>query len=86
MERPRIRTKYIKLGGPKEKCVGYCYYHKTGLTARQLKAKKCLMKGCNALRRWDHPYWEAREEQRARRAERKDRIERQYQEIIGGTT
>ncbi len=40
------------------RCVGYCDFHKSFLTTKQIKAKNCLGKQCNALiRQASHPFW-----------------------------
>lgn len=41
--------------------VGYCRYHKCGVTVEQLKKKKCLDKQCGALAKYEHRYWKQRE-------------------------
>lgn len=66
-----LRTLY---GGKIEetRAVGYCWHHHAYLTAKQLKKKECLLKGCGALKRLDNPYWEQRE--------RKDRVKQMKKE------
>lgn len=66
-------AKPCKLGGaPRDSYVGFCWLHKRPLTARQLRCRKCLAKGCGALERREHPYWEEREERKAARRARQD--------------
>lgn len=45
----------------RSRAVAYCYYHHAHLTEKQLKKKRCLGKGCSALKKMEHPYWEQRE-------------------------
>ena len=62
----------------------YCWKHHLALTPTQLKRRGCLGRGCDALQRYDHPYWEKREETKAKRRARKERLEKQYQEVTHG--
>lgn len=41
--------------------VGYCNYHRGWLTVPQLKAKRCLEKGCGRLEKCESPFWQERE-------------------------
>ena len=67
---PHRRKKSCLLGGKPENCVGYCHYHKCTVTLRQMKNRKCLLKQCPRLQRYEnHPYWKQRE--RAKEAKRK---------------
>lgn len=59
----------------------YCWKHHKGMTPTQLKSRQCLKRQCGALQRCDHPYWEQREKTKAARRARKERLERQYQEV-----
>lgn len=59
------------LGGPADKIVAYCRYHKCSMTLPQMRQRECLRKGCGALRKDDHPYWKSREVTREKRAARK---------------
>lgn len=45
----------------RDKIIGYCGFHKRHLTIQQLKNRECLRKGCTALKKWEHPFWEDRE-------------------------
>lgn len=45
----------------KSKIVGYCRLHRIHLTEAQIRQKECLQKNCNALKKWDHPFWNRRE-------------------------
>ena len=57
----------------RSKCVGYCKYHKCGLTTKTLKNHKCLCKQCNALEKYEeHDYWRQRECMKAKRKMRKE--------------
>lgn len=51
---------------------GWCYFHKAGMTVRQMKLKKCLVKQCNAFQKFpEHPYWKQREFIKQQRKKRK---------------
>ena len=63
------------LGGPKEKCCGYCRLHKCYMTPRQVKSRECLAKHCRHLRKDPHPYWEQREKRKEMRAARKSTMQ-----------
>lgn len=59
----RIKMKQAKLrcplGTPEtENCVAYCRLHKSKMTLRQMKNRKCLTKMCQHFRPWkQHTYW-----------------------------
>ena len=81
-ERKVRRTLY---GSSSANTCAYCAIHKCSLTPRQMENKKCLAKHCTALvRAKDHPFWGLREERKAKRLERKQRLERMYAECTGG--
>ena len=81
-ERKVRRTLY---GTASANTCAYCAIHKCSLTPRQMENKKCLAKQCTALvRAKDHPFWGLREERKAKRLERKQRLERMYAECTGG--
>ncbi len=48
----------------KSQCVAYCPYHKYYLTAKQLKQKGCLKRGCKILQKIEHVYWELRKQRK----------------------
>lgn len=69
----RIKPIFCKLGTSKENVVAYCVYHKSTLSLRQMKAKKCLAKDCKCLKRTEsHPYWAEREAIKLKRKEKKN--------------
>lgn len=81
-ERKVRRTLY---GSSSANTCAYCAIHKCSLTPRQMENKKCLAKHCTALvRAEDHSFWEQREARKAKRLERKQRLERMYEECKGG--
>lgn len=81
-ERKVRRTLY---GSSSANTCAYFAIHKCSLTPRQMENKKCLAKQCTALvRAKDHPFWGLREERKAKRLERKQRLERMYAECTGG--
>ena len=43
------------------KVIGYCRKHRVHLTEGQLHQKECLKKHCNALKKWDVPFWKRRD-------------------------
>lgn len=61
------------LGGGKKRCVGYCRLHKCNITITQMKNRECLKKGCGALKRLPHPYWEQREHRKQIKKANKER-------------
>ena len=68
-----MAKKPCRLGGAlSDKYVGFCWHHKSPVTAQQIKCRGCLAKECGALERKEHPYWEEREQRKAARRERKD--------------
>lgn len=82
LERKVRRTLY---GSSSANTCAYCAIHKCSLTPRQMENKKCLSKHCTALvRAEDHPFWGQREARKAKRLERKQRLERMYEECTGG--
>ena len=76
------RTLY---GGCSANTVGYCAFHERAITEKQLHRHQCLGKQCSALVRCeDHPFWEKREERRAKRKERQAHYEAMYAQVKGG--
>lgn len=50
---------YVKLGCSKP--AGYCWYHRSTMSVRQIKTKQCLKRHCSALQRLEqHPWWDER--------------------------
>lgn len=41
--------------------VGFCRLHRVHLTKAQVQQKECVSKGCRALKKWDHKYWDHKE-------------------------
>lgn len=80
----RTRTYKTLFGSETTNSCAYCWKHHKGLTPRQLKQKGCLGKQCDALQRFEHPYWEQREKTKAYRVARKDRLEAMYKEAVSG--
>lgn len=62
-EERRYRTLYGTMAA-ESKIVAYCRLHKIHLTAQQVRTKRCGQKGCNALKKWDCPYWDRKERMR----------------------
>lgn len=57
--------------------IGYCHYHKAGITREQMRKKDCLNKQCGALQKLNPKYWEKREMKKiAKKAWQKIRKER----------
>lgn len=65
------RTLY---GSRSENTCAYCAIHKRALTPRQMRGKECLAKHCPALIKCEHPFWEERENRKAMRKQRKERL------------
>ena len=82
MDEPKVRNTLY--GGQSSNTCAFCAYHGKSLTPKQMQKHKCLGKGCTALIRHEHPYWEKREESRQKRRERKARLEKKYLEVTGG--
>lgn len=62
------------LGTSPTKVCAYCLYHKSTMSQRQMKRRKCEKKQCHALKpRMEHPYWKKKEESRRLRKEKKER-------------
>jgi hypothetical protein len=80
-ERKQYKTFY---GSRTGNSCAYCWKHHLAMTPAQLKRRGCLGRQCDALKRFDHPFWEKREETKAKRRARKERLERQYLEVTGG--
>ena len=60
------------LGGSYENNIGYCKLHRCNVTAKQMKNRKCLQKGCRHFRKHlNHPYWVEREAAKAEKKRRK---------------
>ena len=56
--------------------VGYCCYHKCGITTKQLKKKECLKKNCNYLKKNEcHQLWAQRERAKAKKKANKHIME-----------
>ena len=77
VERREYRTFY---GSVSSNSCAYCWKHHKALTPAQLKKRECLRRQCDALQRYDHPYWEMREKRKALRVERKARLESMWKE------
>lgn len=80
-ERKQFKTFYGCRSG---NTCAYCWKHHLAMTPAQLKRRGCLGRQCDALKRFDHPFWEQREKSRALRRARRERLERQYLEVTGG--
>lgn len=80
MDEPKMR-RTLYSGFSANTCA-YCALHRASLTPKQMKKHRCLAKGCTALIRHEHPYWETREESRQKRRDRKERMEKLYKEAI----
>ena len=51
---------------------GFCRHHSCSLTAKQMKAKNCLGKQCDALERYtNHDFWRQHEQKKELRKARK---------------
>lgn len=59
----------------------YCWKHHLAMTPKQLQRRECLKRQCDALQRFDHPFWDKREERKAMRLARKERLDKQYREV-----
>ncbi len=78
MDEPKVRRTLY--GGRSSNTCAFCALHGRALTPRQMKKHQCLAKGCSALVRAEHPIWEEREKRRQMRIERRDRLEKLYEE------
>lgn len=63
-----------------QRIIGFCHFHKAGITKEQMLKKECLNKQCDALEKLNPEYWEKREKQKelkkAWQKARKQRLER----------
>ena len=84
MDEPKVRK--VLYGSESSNTCAFCAYHGKALTPNQMKKHKCLAKGCTALIRHEHPYWNDREDAKQKRRARKERLEQKYLEAIGGGT
>lgn len=58
---------HCPLGVPPCRAVGYCHLHKSTLSVRQMKNRKCLSKKCRHLVPWkQHPFWISRAKRKER--------------------
>lgn len=64
----------------------YCWKHCLSLTPKQVKTRGCLGKQCDALKKFDHPFWDAREAKKEQRRARKARLEDRYKEATNGSS
>lgn len=56
--------------------VGYCRYHRCGMTVKQMRCKNCLQKQCRHLvKNEEHQYWRQRELVKQKRKIRKQMID-----------
>ena len=78
VERREYRTFY---GSVSSNSCAYCWKHHKALTPAQLKKRECLRRQCDALQRYDHPYWEMREKRKQQRASRRERREAKYKGV-----
>ena len=64
--------------------VGYCKFHKCGITVKQMKCKECLRKECWYLEKnEDHPYWRQREAMKNKRKLRKESNNKYMESVYG---
>lgn len=54
--------------------VAYCRLHGFVMPEKELKLRKCLSRRCYHMAKLENPYWQRREEIRALRKARKERI------------
>ena len=53
----------------------YCKHYNKYMTVKQIKCKNCLQKQCwHFEKNYDHKWWAQREEMKAKRKERKARL------------
>lgn len=76
----RYRTLY---GSTSDNTCAFCCKHFLSLTPHQLKTRECLRKQCSYLIRHEHRFWEERDQRRAKRKVRKQRLEDQYKTATG---
>ena len=57
-----------------KRCIGFCSFHRSGITVTQLRQKECLKKQCRHFEKREHEFWRQREITKQRRKERKARI------------
>jgi len=61
MSRRRNKANCPLGGASHDKCCGYCHLHKSRLTPKQMRNRKCLDKRCRHFVPWkQHPLWEQR--------------------------
>lgn len=60
------------------KACGYCRHHQCCMTAKQVKAKKCVSKQCHYLVKYEnHEYWKQRQ-----RDKEKKKANKQINELL----
>lgn len=74
------RTLY---GSASANTCAYCCKHFLSLTPRQLKTRKCLQYQCGYLVKHEHKFWDDRDNRKAMRKARKQRLEEQYASVTG---
>lgn len=74
-----MTERYTFYGSKSANTLAYCHKHHKALTPKQLKQKQCLAKQCNALQKYEHPYWDKRDERKANRKARKARLNELYE-------
>lgn len=62
-------------GTKNTKFVGWCRLHRGYLTAKQLKTKKCLSKGCRHLIKLEHTWWVNRQVLKKKKKEHKKKLQ-----------
>ena len=82
MDEPKKRNTLY--GGESSITCAFCAYHGKALTPKQMQKHKCLAKGCTALIKHEHEYWEKRAEIKENRRKREARLEKKYREVTGG--
>lgn len=61
--------------GCSDNCCAYCTLHHCGITAKQMRTKKCLKKQCwHLVKNEQHDYWRYRESMKQKRTDRKESI------------
>lgn len=74
------RTLY---GSASANTCAYCCKHYLALTPRQLKTRKCLQHQCRYLVKHEHKFWDDRDNRKAMRKARRQRLEEQYALVTG---
>lgn len=64
---------YAVFGGKKStRICGYCWKHHKFLTVKQIRQRKCISRGCGAIRKVSrHVYWKERCSRKEREAKNK---------------